>query len=179
MRQCWGAGCLSLGLSMIIVVMGVAGSGKTTVGTMLAEAMDCPFLDGDSLHPAANVEKMTRGIPLTDADRAPWLAAIHARLLEAFRSGRSLVVGCSALRQSYRNTLAEGVQITWVYLKGAEGLLQSRLQHRDGHYMKADMLASQFEALEEPSSAIVVDVAQSPDVIVEQVLAELHAARKG
>ena len=170
MRQCWGAGCLSLGLSMIIVVMGVAGSGKTTVGTLLAEAMDCPFLDGDSLHPAANVEKMTRGIPLTDADRAPWLAAIHARLLEAFRNGRSLVVGCSALRQSYRAALAEGIAITWVYLKGSEALVRSRLRHRDGHYMKADMLASQFEALEEPSDAIVLDISNPPRELVEQVL---------
>ena len=160
---------------MIVVVMGVAGSGKSTVGTMLADAMHCRFLDGDSLHSAANVGKMMRGIPLTDAERAPWLAAIHARLLEAFRSGRSLVVGCSALRQSYRVALAEGIAITWVYLKGSEALIRSRLRHRDGHYMKADMLASQFEAFEEPSRAIIVDVAQSPEVIVEQVLAELRA----
>jgi gluconokinase len=159
---------------MIVVIMGVAGSGKSTVGTMLADAMHCPFLDGDSLHSAANVGKMMRGIPLTDADRAPWLAAIHARLLEAFTSGRSLVVGCSALRQSYRAALAEGIAITWVYLKGSEALIRSRLRHRDGHYMKADMLASQFEALEEPSGAIIVDVAQSPEVIVEQVSAELR-----
>jgi gluconokinase len=117
---------------------------------------------------------MTRGIPLTDADRAPWLAAIHARLLEAFRSDRNLVVGCSALRQSYRVALAEGIAITWVYLKGSEALVRSRLRHRDGHYMKADMLASQFEALEEPSDAIIVDASQSPEVIVEQVLAELR-----
>ena len=158
---------------MIVVVMGVAGSGKSTVGTMLADAMHCPFLDGDSLHSAANVGKMMHGIPLTDADRAPWLAAIHARLLEAFRSGRSLVVGCSALRQSYRAALADGIAITWVSLKGAEAPIRSRLRHRDGHYMKADMLASQFEALEEPSSAIVVDVAQSPEVIVKQVLTAL------
>lgn len=159
---------------MIVVVMGVAGSGKSTVGTMLADAMHCPFLDGDSLHSAANVGKMMRGIPLTDADRAPWLAAIRARLLEAFRNGRSLVVGCSALRQSYRAALAQGIAITWVYLKSSEALIRSRLRHRDGHYMKADMLASQFEALEEPSRAIIVDVAQSPEVIVEQVLGQLR-----
>lgn len=158
---------------MIVVAMGVSGSGKSTVGRMLAQALHCPFLDGDSLHSTANVSKMARGIPLTDADRAPWLAAVHARLLEAFRSDRNLVVGCSALRQSYRAALAEGIAITWVYLKGSEALIRSRLRHRDGHYMKADMLASQFEALEEPSDAIVVDVSQSPEVIVEQVLAEL------
>jgi len=133
----------------IIVVMGVAGSGKTTVGTMLAEAMHCAYLEGDSLHSPANVEKMSHGIPLTDADRAPWLAAIHARLLDSFGHGESLVVGCSALKRSYRTVLADGVPITWVYLKGSPALIRSRLQHRSGHYMKADMLASHFDALEE------------------------------
>ena len=158
---------------MIIVVMGVAGSGKTTVGAMLAEAMDCPFLDGDSLHPAANVEKMTRGIPLTPADRAPWVEAIHARLLDTFRQGQSLVAGCSALEQSARETLAQGVPITWVYLKGPLDLIRARLQHRTGHYMKADMLASQFWALEEPSDAIVVDISRSPRELVDQIVTAL------
>jgi carbohydrate kinase (thermoresistant glucokinase family) len=158
----------------IVVVMGVAGSGKTTVGTMLADAMHCAFLEGDSLHSAANVEKMSHGIPLTDADRAPWLAAIHARLLDSFTRGQCLVVGCSALKRSYRTVLADGIPITWVYLKGSAALIRSRLQHRTGHYMKADMLASQFEVLEEPSDAIIVEVTQSPGAIVEQILAELR-----
>jgi gluconokinase len=157
----------------IVVVMGVAGSGKSTVGTKLADAMRCPFLEGDSLHSAANVEKMSRGIPLTDADRAQWLAAIHARLLDSFTRGECLVVGCSALKQSYRTLLADGIPITWIYLKGSAALIRSRLPHRTGHYMKADMLASQFEALEEPSDALIVDVSQSPGAIVEQILAEL------
>ena len=160
----------------IVVVMGVAGSGKTTVGTMLAEAMHCAYLEGDSLHSPANVEKMTHGIPLTDADRAPWLAAIHARLLDVFRHGESLVVGCSALKRSYRTVLADGIPITWVYLKGSAALIRSRLQHRSGHYMKADMLASQFDALEEPSDALIVDVSPPPGVIVERILTELHRA---
>jgi gluconokinase len=158
----------------IVVVMGVAGSGKTTVGTMLAEAMHCAYLEGDALHSPTNVETMSRGIPLTDADRAPWLAAIHARLLDSFRQGKSLVVGCSALKRSYRTVLADGIPITWVYLKGSAALIRSRLQHRSGHYMKADMLASQFEALEEPSDALIVDVSQSPAVIVEQILTRLR-----
>jgi gluconokinase len=158
----------------IVVVMGVAGSGKTTVGMMVADAMHCAFLEGDSLHSAANVEKMSHGIPLTDADRAPWLAAIHARLLDSFMRGECLVVGCSALKESYRTVLAEGIPITWVYLKGPAALIRSRLQHRTGHYMKANMLASQFEALEEPSDALIVDVSQSPAAIVEQILAELR-----
>jgi gluconokinase len=158
----------------IVVVMGVAGSGKTTVGTMLAAAMHCAYLEGDSLHSPANVEKMSHGIPLTDADRAPWLAAMHARLLDSFRQGESLVVGCSALKRSYRTVLADGIPITWVYLKGSAALIRSRLQHRSGHYMKADMLASQFDALEEPSDALIVDVSPPPGAIVEQILTELH-----
>ena len=162
-------------MATIVVVMGVSGSGKTTVGTMLADAMHCTFLEGDSLHSAADVEEMSDGIPLTDADRAPWLAAIHARLLDSFTRRENLVVGCSALKQSYRTNLAEGIPIAWVYLKGSAALIRSRLQHRTGHYMRADMLASQFEALEEPSDAIVVDVSQSPGAIVEQILAELRA----
>jgi gluconokinase len=159
---------------MIVVLMGVAGSGKTTVGTMLADALQCPFLEGDSLHSKANAEKMSHGVPLTDADRAPWLAAIHARLLDAFRRGQSLVAACSALEQSYRAVLAEGIPIMWVYLKGSPALIRSRLQHRNGHFMKAEMLASQFDALEEPFDALVADVSQSPGAIVAQILAELR-----
>ena len=159
---------------MIIVVIGVAGSGKTTVGTMLADAMNCPFLEGDSLHSKENIDKMSHGIPLTDADRAPWLAAIHARILDCFERGQDLVVGCSALKQAYRTVLAEGIPITWVYLKGSPALIRSRLKHRTGHFMKADMLASQFDALEEPSDALVVDVSEPPGAIVEQILAQLR-----
>jgi gluconokinase len=161
-------------MAKIVVVMGVAGSGKTTVGRILADALHCPFLEGDSLHSPANVEKMSHGIPLTDADRAPWLAAIHSHLLDALRRGQSLVAACSALKQSYRAVLADGVPITWVYLKGSAALIRSRLQHRTGHYMKAGMLASQFDTLEEPSDALIVDIAQPPGAIAEQILGELR-----
>ncbi|MCC7418513.1 MAG: gluconokinase [Acidobacteria bacterium] len=154
--------------------MGVAGSGKTTVGTMLADALHCRFLEGDLLHSRANVEKMSHGIPLTDADRAPWLEAIHTRLLDARQRGRCLVVACSALKQAYRSALAEGVPIAWVYLKGSPGVIRSRLQHRTQHYMKADMLTSQFAALEEPTDAIVVGISQAPEAIVEEILGELR-----
>ena len=157
---------------MIIVVMGVAGSGKTTVGTRLAEAMTCAFLEGDSLHSKENVDKMSHGIPLTDADRAPWLAAIHARILEVFERGLDLVVACSALKQQYRRLLAKDVPITWVYLKGSPALIRDRLEHRPNHFMKADMLASQFEALDEPADALVVDISASPNAIVEQILSK-------
>jgi gluconokinase len=160
---------------MIMVVMGVSGSGKTTIGTRLAEALQCHFLEGDSLHPAANVEKMSHGIPLTDADRAPWLAAIRAHILAAIEHGQCLVVACSALKQQYRDFLSRGTNITWVYLKGTEELITSRIQHRREHYMKAGMLPSQFADLEEPRDALVVDISLPPDVILQQLLPQLRA----
>jgi gluconokinase len=161
-------------VSFIVVVMGVAGSGKTTVGRILADAISCPFLEGDTLHSPENVEKMSRGVPLTDADRAPWLAAIHARMADAHARGESLVVGCSALKRSYRAVLGNDLPATFVYLKGSQELIQDRLLHRVGHFMKAGMLASQFEALEEPEHAIVADVSEPPGVIVERILSELR-----
>lgn len=158
---------------MIVVLMGVAGSGKTTIGEMLAASTGCSFLEGDALHSTANIQKMSHGIPLTDADRAPWLAAIHARMLNAYQRGQCLIVGCSALKQSYREVLDEGLSAVWVYLKGEAPLLRARLEHRPGHFMKADMLARQFEALEEPANALVVDVSQPPAGIVAHILAHL------
>jgi gluconokinase len=162
---------------MIIVIIGVSGSGKTTIGTMLAHTMNCPFLDGDSLHSEANLYKMAHGVPLTDVDRAPWLAAIHARIVDSFERGQDLVVGCSALKQGYRTVLAEGVAITWVYLKGSVELIRARLRHRAGHFMKAAMLASQFDALEEPSDALVVDISAPPRIIVDRIRSQLHMDR--
>lgn len=158
---------------MIIVVMGVAGSGKTTIGTMLAEALQCAFVEGDTFHPAANIEKMSRGIPLTDADREPWLAAIHARILAAEQRGECLVVGCSALKQQYRDFLNRGTHIIWVYLKGAEELIAARIAHRREHYMKAGMLPSQFADLEEPGDALVADISRPPEVILDDLLQQL------
>ncbi len=159
----------------IIGVMVVAGAGKSTIGQLLASELRCEFLDGDSLHPAPNIQKMTMGIPLTDADRAPWLAAIHARIIESFEHGRNLVVACSALKQRYRETLADGVSITWVYLKGSEEVIRARLLERKHHFFKAQMLASQFGDLEEPADAIVIDVAVPPAVAVQQIVSALTA----
>jgi gluconokinase len=163
---------------VIIVIMGVAGSGKTTVGELLASELHCRFLCGDALHPPANVDKMAHGIPLTDADRAPWLAAIHTRIVESFQRGDNLVVACSALKQQYRDTLNRGVAITWVYLKGSDRLIRERLQHREHHFMKPQMLASQFADLEEPVDAIVIDIAVEPAVAVRQIMSALPAAAK-
>jgi gluconokinase len=158
----------------IVVVMGVAGAGKTTIGMLLANALGCAFVEGDLLHPKRNIEKMARGIPLTDSDRAPWLAAVRARLLESVQSGEGVVIACSALKQAYREFLANGIPVAWVYLKGSEELIRSRLLLRREHYMRADMLASQFEILEEPADAIVCDVSLAPDVVVKQVLSKLR-----
>lgn len=163
----------ALGPSAIVVVMGVSGSGKTTVGQLLARSMGCAFLDGDALHSPAAIALMSRGVPLTDEDRAPWLAAIHGRMRRAFLDGARLVVACSALKQRYRDALADGVPVVWVYLKGSRELIRSRLQHRTGHFMPAALLDSQFDALEEPRGAIVADVSKPPHAIVEQILNQL------
>jgi gluconokinase len=163
---------------MIIVIMGVAGSGKSTVGQLLANELHRRFLDGDSLHPPANVEKMSHGIPLTDTDRAPWLAAIHGCIVESLQRGEDLVVACSALKQRYRDTLDSGVAVTWVYLKGSEEQIGERLRQRKHHFMKPQMLASQFADLEEPRDAIVVEIAAEPPVIVEHIVSALRVQAK-
>jgi gluconokinase len=160
---------------MIIVIMGVAGSGKSTLGQLLAAELRWKFLDGDSLHPPRNLEKMAHGIPLTDDDRAPWLTSIHAWISDSFQRAEDLVVACSALKQRYRDTLERGVAITWVYLKGSHELIRERLRHREHHFMKAQMLASQFADLEEPADAIVVEVAVEPSVAVRQIVSALPA----
>jgi gluconokinase len=162
---------------MIAVIMGVAGSGKSTVGQLLATKLGCSFLDGDLLHSPGNIEKMTHGIPLTDADRAPWLMAIHVRIAESFERGECLVVACSALKQKYRDTLEAGVAVTWVYLKGSEELIRERLQHRQDHFMKPGMLASQFADLEEPVDAIVIDIRSEPKMAVAQIISELNLSQ--
>ncbi len=160
---------------MIVVLMGVAGSGKTTIGTLLAEALHCEFLEGDALHPAANIEKMGRGIALTDSDRAPWLATIRAHIVSAVERGECMVVACSALKQQYRDFLSRGTRITWVYLKGGQELIAARLQQRREHYMKAGMLPSQFADLEEPADALVVDISLPPAAILQQLLPQLRS----
>ncbi|MGH9488397.1 MAG: gluconokinase [Terriglobales bacterium] len=155
---------------MIYIVMGVAGAGKTTVGAALAAALGCEFLEGDRLHPAANVDKMRRGIPLTDADRAPWLEAIRQRLEAAAGAGRDLVVACSALKQGYREQLNRGLEVRWIYLQGDPALLRRRLEQRQGHYMKANMLASQLADLEEPAQALRINAAEPAAAIVARIL---------
>lgn len=158
-----------------VIVMGVAGSGKTTVGELLAQEMGWDFYDADAFHPPENIEKMANGTPLTDADRAPWLAALHDLISTSLKENRPAVLACSALKESYRQTLLEGnegVQI--VYLKGSYDLLWSRLSLRKDHYMKPQMLQSQFATLEEPANALTVDVSMQVKDLVSEILKQLE-----
>lgn len=152
---------------MHIIVMGAAGAGKTTVGSLLAQALRWPFLDGDDLHSAANVAKMAAGIPLTDEDRRPWLERLRQRLEAATAAGQSLVLACSALKERYRQLLAgDETDARFVYLKASAPLLRQRLAARRGHFMKQAMLESQLAALEEPAGAVVVDATAEPEEAV-------------
>ena len=157
-----------------VIVMGVAGCGKTTVGEALAEQLGWQFYDADGFHPAENVAKMANGTPLTDSDRAPWLAALNALISTSLRENHPAVLACSALKESYRQQLLagnEGVQI--VYLKGSYKLIWSRISQRKDHYMKPHMLKSQFETLEEPADALTFDVSMSVNEIVQGILAKI------
>ena len=139
--------------------MGVSGSGKTTLGKALAQRLGWEFFDADDFHPPENIAKMTAGIPLSHSDRAPWLAALHNQLFSTLKAGRHPVLACSALKETYRAELLEGMDgVTVIYLKGSYDLILSRMSTRKDHYMKPRMLQSQFDVLEEPKDAIVLDV---------------------
>jgi carbohydrate kinase (thermoresistant glucokinase family) len=155
--------------------MGVSGSGKSTVGPALAAELDWPFLDADTLHPQANVAKMASGIPLTDADRWPWFDRIVAEMRRYAAAGTHVVIACSALKQAYRDRLAKGGSVRFVYLKGNAETIAPRLAGRKGHFMPASLLASQFATLEEPDDAIVVDITQP---VATQVAAIVRALRE-
>ena len=158
---------------MLILLMGISGAGKTTVGRLLALRLGWEFIEGDDHHPEANVNKMRRGIPLTDADRAPWLESLRALMLARTAAGKNAVVACSALKQAYREALRISPDVHVVYLRGTSQLLRQRLNERAGHFMSAAMLESQLAALEEPGDSLVIDVERSPDEIVREILARL------
>jgi gluconokinase len=156
---------------MIIVLMGVSGSGKTTVGEMLAQALGWTFLDADAYHPAANVAKMHQGIPLTDADRRPWLNALRRRIDTAAAGGENVVLACSALKHAYQEYLQAHAPsaVRYVWLSGTEELIRERLARRTRHFMNPNLLHSQFETLEPPEHAVTVDVTPSPRDIAETI----------
>jgi gluconokinase len=162
---------------MIVILMGVSGSGKTTVGRLLAEDLGWEFLEADDFHPPANIDKMRRGVPLDDEDRDPWLAAIAGALENRTRGRRNAILACSALKQAYRKRLRVSPDVRFVYLKGTHGQIEDRLEDRRGHFFSPELLESQFEALEEPGDALVVDVSQTPAAIVQQIKRELGLAQ--
>jgi gluconokinase len=160
---------------MTAVLMGVCGCGKSTVGRALADELGWTFLDADDFHPESNVAKMAAGVALTDDDRWPWLDRLSAELHSMHAVGRHAILACSALRQRYRDRLASGGELKWVYLKGDMATIEPRLASRRGHFMPKSLLASQFAALEEPAAALVVDIRQSIPAQVAQIASGLKA----
>lgn len=156
---------------MFIVLMGVSGCGKTTVGKKLAKALDIPYYEGDAFHPQENVEKMASGIPLTDEDRAGWLGKLSDLIRARLQAGESGILSCSALKEKYREKLwVDQGQVRFIYLQGTYHLILRRLEDRKGHYMPRDLLKSQFDALEEPENVLTIDIDQPPDAIVNEAL---------
>jgi gluconokinase len=161
---------------MVLVLMGVSGTGKTTVGKMLAARLGWDFVEGDDYHPPANVEKMSAGVPLTDDDRRPWLTAIRKRIEQACRQGENLVLACSALKREYRRYLERDDLecVEYVFLHGSEELLRSRLANRQGHFMNPGLLQSQFETLEVPEGTLQVDVSPPAEQIADEIRRKLR-----
>jgi gluconokinase len=153
------------------LVMGVSGSGKTTLGKALAQKLGWDYFDADDFHPLENIAKMRAGIPLDDSDRAPWLAALHEQLLATLNAGRHPVLGCSALKEKYRAQLLEDMHgISVIYLKGSYEQIWPRMSARQGHYMKPEMLKSQFEALEEPKDSFAIDVSLPMEEMIDKII---------
>lgn len=163
---------------MVIILMGVSGSGKTTVGTLLANELNIPFYDADDFHPPENVEKMRSGTPLNDGDRHPWLEILSRKIEEWNRTGGA-VLACSALKNVYRTILrpANSKGVCFIYLKGPESLILDRMKKRKDHYMPPELLRSQYEDLEEPDDAFTVSIEISPEEIVGLILKELKEMR--
>jgi gluconokinase len=166
--------------ALVIVVMGVSSSGKTTIGARLAKLLDWPFRDADSFHPAANIEKMRAGIPLEDGDRWPWLDAIAHWIDQQLSKGQSAIVSCSALKRSYRQRLiGDRRNVRLVFLKGSFELIKKRMQQRRGHFMPLSLLHSQFQVLEEPEAdehAITVSISAPPQRVARRIISALGLA---
>jgi len=161
---------------MIVIVMGVVGAGKTTIGRMLAQHLNWRFADADDFHPGANVEKIRHGIPLTDDDRGPWLARLRAEVVRWISGDENVVLACSALKRSYRQELQVSREIRFVYLKGTAEVIADRLRSRHGHFADVQILASQFADLEEPDNAVTVDIVANPEEIVAEIRQQLEMA---
>jgi gluconokinase len=162
--------------SMIVIVMGVVGAGKTTVGRLLAEQCGWKFADADDFHPASNVEKIRQGIALNDNDRKPWLDRLRTEISQWIQQKHNAVLACSALKRSYRRELEVGPEVRFVYLKGTPDLIATRLQARQGHFAGEPILASQFADLEEPGQALTVQIDLTPQEIVAEIREKLDLA---
>jgi gluconokinase len=158
---------------MIVIIMGVVGAGKTTVGQLLAGELGWEFADADDFHPSSNVEKISRGIPLSDDDREPWLNRMREAILTWSSEGRNVVLACSALKRAYRAKLEATPEVRFVYLKGSASQIAERLRVRQGHFAGASILASQLEDLEEPENVVTVNITSTPQEIIEEIRKQL------
>lgn len=158
---------------MVLIIMGVSGCGKTTIGKMLSAKLNWKYFEGDEYHPAENIEKMKNGIPLDDSDRKPWLLKLRSIIQDALDQKINIVLTCSSLKESYRKILRINNEVKFVYLKGSYSLIEKRMKERTDHFMKPGMLQSQFDALEEPTDAIIVDIDNSSENILSQILNKL------
>jgi len=159
---------------MFYIIMGVSGSGKSTVGKLLSDRLNCNFFDADDFHPQANIYKMNQGTALNDQDRAPWLEKLRQLIGQTLAENRQGVLACSALKQKYRQILRDNnSEVIFVYLQGSYDCIQARIKERKGHFMSAELLQSQFETLEEPDDALIIDISLPPQAIVQEIMSKM------
>ena len=163
---------------MIFIVMGVSGSGKTTVGKAVSNKFGWKYYEGDEYHPAENVEKMKNWIPLNDEDRLPWLLSLRKVVEEAISKRENIVISCSALKEAYRKILKVSEEVKFIYLKGSYDLIRKRMEERIPHFFKPEMLKSQFDVLKEPQQAIEIDISKSSESIIGDLIDKINAVRK-
>jgi gluconokinase len=166
---------------VIVIVFGVSGAGKTTIGKLLAQEVGWHFYEADDFHSQANIEKMQNGIPLTDEDRWPWLENLRQLIKRSLETGENAVVACSALKRAYRERLRVGDEVKFVFLRGDYALIEKQLRRRHGHFMNPELLRSQFADLEEPKpdeDVLTIELGRSPQELVEEIKAKLHLAGK-
>ena len=167
---------------MIVIVFGVSGAGKTTIGKLLAKRLGWRFLEADDFHPRANINKMRRGIPLTDEDRSPWLDSLREQIGKVVEARQDAVLACSALKRVYRERLRVSDDVRFVFLRGNYALIENQLRRRCGHFMNPALLRSQFADLEEPRSvedAVPIELGRTPEELVEEIKTKLHLRRNG
>jgi gluconokinase len=167
---------------VIVIIFGVSGAGKTTVGKLLARELGWRFIEADDFHPAANIEKMRSGHPLTDKDRWPWLEQLRQQIERSFSAGENAVLACSALKRAYRDRLRVSDEVKFVFLSGDCALVAKQLRSRHGHFMNADLLKSQFDDLEKPEpdeNVLTIELGRTPEEIVESIKAKLNSAGSG